>query len=90
VATDVREPDKQKGVEGVMYWWVRESGDPNQPPRAYCLPYQQQLHEQTEQVIKDQKQGSQYVGRRNRAPESVKGLGIGFEKISKLNRHQKK
>lgn len=91
IASEVREPNAQIGEEGVMYWWVQESADRSIPPRIYELPYQLQLHEKGEEVVEQQKQGTQYVGRTTTSSSSSdsKGLGVSFERIKKSERHKK-
>lgn len=90
LATDVREPNPKTGDAGVMYWWLRDSADSHQPPRVYRLPYQVDLHEKSQQVVEQQRNGSQYVATSNgQSPTSV-GEGISFKKISKAQRHKKK
>lgn len=89
IATEVHEPDRSQGDEGIMYWWVRESGDTKQPPRVYQLPYQVKIHETAQQVVQEQKQGAQYVGKSASAADSKNGRGISFEKISKASRYKK-
>ncbi len=90
IATDVHEPDQKTGQQGIMYWWVRDSSSLNEPPRVYQLPYEAEVHKKTEQVIEQQKKGSQYVGRKIQSNSSSSGSGVSFEKISKSNRHKKK
>lgn len=89
IATDVYEPDQKTGRQGIMYWWIRDSSNMNQPPRVYQLPYEADIHKITEQVIEQQKKGGQYVGRKTKSHSSSKGSGVSFEKISKSNRHKK-
>ena len=87
IATDVREPNKQTGDPGIMYWWVRESSDPTQPPRVYELPYKVEMQHKTEEVIHQQKQGAQYIGKK---PNNSSGTsGVSFEKISKASHFKK-
>ncbi len=90
IATNVREPNKQKGDLGIMYWWVRESSDLTQPPRVYELPYKAELQQKTETVIKQQKEGAQFVGKRPSNGGNNGASGISFKKISKAGRHKKK
>lgn len=90
VATQVQEPNKQTGEKGVMYWWVRDSTNPDLPPRVYQLPFQSNMHEQTAQIIEEQKKGGLYVGRKSQDFASSRGQGISFEKISKASQHKKK
>ena len=90
IATDVHEPNQKTGQQGIMYWWVRDSSSLNEPPRVYQLPYEAEVHKKTEQVIEQQKKGSQYVGRKIQSNSSSSGSGVSFEKISKSNRHKKK
>ena len=89
IATDVHEPDKKKGTEGVMYWWLRDSSNLDQPPRVYQLPYEPETHKQSQQVIEEQKKGNLYVGRKNEQAGATGGLGVSFEKISKASRLKK-
>lgn len=89
IATNVREPNKQTGDPGIMYWWVRESSDISQPPRVYELPYKAEMQHKTEEVIKQQKQGAQYIGKKPSDSTSAGSSGVSFEKISKA-RHFKK
>jgi hypothetical protein len=89
IASEVREPDSSTGDPGVMYWWVRESGDNSEPPRVYELPYRSELHEQGEQVVQEQKNGAQFIGRRESSAASAQGIGVSFERISKVKRHSK-
>ncbi len=86
IATNVREPNKQTGDKGIMYWWVRESRDLTQPPRVYQLPYKAELQQLTETIVKEQKEGAQYIGKKPAKGNS----GISFKKISKKSQHQKK
>ncbi len=55
IASDVREPDQKTGEKGVMYWWLRDSANVDQPPRAFQLPYEPEAHKKSEQVIEEQK-----------------------------------
>jgi hypothetical protein len=87
IATEVHEPDLRNGDEGVMYWWVRESGNPEQPPRVYQLPYQVEMHEKAQEVAQQQKQGVQYVGKS--VSYRLEFRIWGFERISKSNRYKK-
>lgn len=89
LAAEIVEPNKQTGDKGVMYWWVRESDDPGRPPRVYQLPYVTEVHQQAVEVIDEQRQGAQFVGRQSGSPYSGTSLGVTFEKISKSARHQK-
>lgn len=57
IAAHIREPNKQTGDPGIMYWWIRESSDLTQPPRVYELPYKAEMQRKTEEVIKQQKLG---------------------------------
>lgn len=90
VATDIQEPNKKTGEQGVMYWWVRDGDHPQRPPRVFRLPYQADMHQQTEQIIQDQEKGSLYRGRKARNVSASRGQGISFEKISKAGILQKK
>ncbi len=89
IAADVQEPNAQTGAEGKLYWWLRDSAHPDSSPRAYELPYQEELHEKSTQVLEDQKSGGQYLGKIVGSSNGGKGLGISFEKISKSALHQK-
>jgi hypothetical protein len=89
IASEVQEPDPRRGIEGGMYWWVRESDNLQQPPRVYQLPYQEEIHQQADNVIKEQEQGAQYVGRRGEAGAQSGGFGVSFERISKSSRYKK-
>ena len=90
IASDVHEPNQKTGEEGVMYWWIIDSANSQQPPRVYQLPYEAEVHKKTDQIIEQQKKGSQYVGRKTERSSSSAGSGVSFEKISKSNRHKKK
>jgi hypothetical protein len=89
IATDVREPDRKTGDTGVMYWWLRDSADSDQPPRVYRLPYRAELHEKSQQVLQQQQAGSQYVATTTGRSAESAGLGVSFRKISKARRHKK-
>jgi len=89
IAADVHEPNQKTGEQGVMYWWIRDSVKRDQPPRVFQLPYKSELHKKGEQVIQEQKKGSQYVARKTGGSSSRTGLGVSFEKIRKSD-HQKK
>lgn len=89
IAADVIEPNKQTGEEGIMYWWIRDSGDVSRPPRVYRLPYVNEVHEQAAGVLQQQRQGAQFVGQASGNPYSSANLGIRFQKISKATRHAK-
>lgn len=89
LATEAREPDKTRGDKGVMYWWVREGGKPDQPPRVYQLPYQPDLHKKALQVVQEQEQGAQYVGEAAKTADNNWEMGISFNRVSKSSRHKK-
>ncbi len=89
IASEVHEPDAGSRDQGVMYWWVRESNNPQQPPRVYQLPYQVDAHEQAEKVLQEQKQGAQYVGKTGSSVQQTSGVGVSFERISKSSRYKK-
>jgi hypothetical protein len=89
IASEIREPNKQTGETGVMYWWVKEGGTGSQPPRVYQLPYMQDMHKKADQVIKEQKQGAQYLGKKTINASKGNGFGLSFEKISKASRFKK-
>ncbi len=89
IATNVREPNKQTGDIGIMYWWVRESSDLTQPPRVYELPYKLEMHQTTEDVIKKQKEGAQFIGQKSSDSSSQGGKGFSFKQISKTSRYKK-
>ncbi len=89
LATEVHEPNQKEGEKGVMYWWVRDSVNEVKPPRVYQLPYQPEVYKKTEQVIEEQKRGSQYIGRTIKSDSSNIAEGVNFEKISKSDRYKK-
>lgn len=89
IASDVYEPNQKTGEPGVMYWWVKDSENIDQPPRVYELPYQPETHKKTEQVIEEQKKGSLYLGRKTEGSSSSNSQGVSFEKVSKSTRHKK-
>lgn len=89
IATNVREPNKQTGDLGIMYWWVRESSDLTQAPRVYELPYKAEMQQKTEDVIKQQKEGAQFIGKKPSNSSSPGSKGVSFQKISKAGRHKK-
>ena len=89
IATNVREPNKQTGDLGIMYWWVRESSDLTQPPRVYELPYKAEMQKITEEVVKKQKEGAQFIGKKSSNASSQGSKGVSFKQISKSKRHKK-
>ena len=89
IASEVQEPNAKTGEPGVMYWWVRDSEDPQAPPRIFQLPYEAQVHEKTEQVIEEHNKGSVYVARKQPGAAGGNGLGISFEKVSKADLYKK-
>jgi hypothetical protein len=90
IASEIVEPNKQTGDDGVIYWWVRDRSDLSLPPRVYQLPYQSAMHEQGEQVLEEQQKGSVYIGKkRQQQGGGAPGMGVSFEKISKASRMQK-
>lgn len=89
IASNVREPNKQTGDLGIMYWWVRESRDLTQPPRVYELPYKADMQKISEDVVKRQKEGAQFVGKRPSNASSQGSKGVTFKQISKSKRHKK-
>lgn len=89
IATEIREPNQQTGEQGVLYWWVRDSAKLNQPPRVYQLPYHLELHKKGEQVITEQKKGSQYLGRKTGDSSTSTGTSVNFEKIRKSEQYHK-
>lgn len=88
ISSDVREPNKKTGEAGHLYWWVRDSANVDAEPRAYKLPYREKLHQESVNVLKEQKKGGQYVGRQ-KGNSSGESLGLGFEKISKSSLYKK-
>jgi len=90
IATEVREPDRKTGDAGVMYWWLRDSAERDQPPRVYRLPYRADLHEKSQQVLQQQRAGSQFVASTTGQSAASAGQGVSFKKISKARRHKKK
>ena len=89
IASEVKEPNSKTGEPGEMLWWIRESHDLNIPPRVYRLPYTPEIHESSQQVIKEQGEGSQYVGKTSPSSSGAEGVSVDFEKISKSQRHKK-
>ncbi len=90
IAAEVIEPNKSTGEPGVMYWWIRESGDLERPPRVYQLPYVNQVHQQAAEVLNEQKKGGQFIGRQSGDRHSDGKLGISFDRLSKSSLHQKR
>ncbi len=46
VSGHIMQPNKHKGTEGAIYMWVIDlTRDADRTPRAYKLPYAEQLHE---------------------------------------------
>ena len=89
IASEVQEPNPKTGDAGFMYWWVRDSADPQAPPRAYELPYRQALHKESTEVLEQQKKGAQFVGKKMKSSGGSEGIGIGFEKINKSDIYKK-
>ncbi|MBL7002638.1 MAG: hypothetical protein ISR69_01255 [Gammaproteobacteria bacterium] len=89
ISTYIREPNRQTGDAGIMYWWVRESADSHIPPRVYELPFKKEMKKKTEDVIKQQKQGAQFIGKKPSTASSKGSEGVSFEKISKSATHTK-
>ncbi len=82
LASEIREPDKKTREPGVIYWWLRDLDHPESPPRAYRLPYDARLHEQSARVLEEQGKGASWVGRPSReGAASGRGLGVDFEKM---------
>jgi hypothetical protein len=62
VSEYIVQPDKQRGTEGAIYVWVIDLGeDAESEPRAYRLPYIEQLHEDIVTATAD---GRQKIGKR--------------------------
>lgn len=89
IASDVLEPNKQTGHPGIMYWWVKNNTNLQQPPRVFQLSFDSEMHKEIQNIIEEQKKGSLYVGRKKETSLSDSGLGVSFEKISKAERHKK-
>jgi len=92
IASDIREPDSKNNQPGIIYWWLRDSGKPDQPPRLFQLPYRTSLHEKTVQVIKAQKSGGRYIGQKSTesgVQGAVNSAGYKFEKAKQDERFQK-
>lgn len=64
LATSVTEPDKTTGHKGVIHLWATSlDGDhPADEPRAYELPYDQALHSQLEDAMKNMRKGMLQLG----------------------------
>jgi hypothetical protein len=82
-------PDKHKGTDGAIYLWViDQTADADRRPRAYRMPYHEQLHEE---IIEAQSSGKPQLGKRveqvttrgDSQSEGQPGTGIEFEDIVK-------
>lgn len=64
LASSVTEPDKTTGKQGVIHIWATSlDGDyPADEPRAYELPYEQELHGQLEDALKNMRKGVLQLG----------------------------
>jgi len=93
VSKYVVQPDKQKGSEGAIYMWVIDlAKDADHIPRAYQLPYKEELHEE---LVTAAKRGDVQRGRRvsqptNDANEEEISSGIKFESMPKAQLPRKK
>jgi len=62
VSQHIVQPDKQRGTEGAIYVWVIDLDEQvESEPRAYRLPYIEQLHEDIVTATAD---GKQKIGKR--------------------------
>lgn len=74
VSQHIVQPDKHKGTAGVIHMWVIDlTGEGGQPPRAYQLPYTEQLHRQ---IITATDSGRPQKGRRSKQPAGNNTPGI--------------
>ena len=89
IASEVIEPDHSSGEPGRMYWWVKESAQAGRPPRVYELPYVQQVHQQSAEVLQAQQEGAQFIGHQQGSGHGAESLGIRFERLSKSALHRK-
>ena len=56
VSQHIVQPNKQQGTDGEIYVWVIDLGDQDSgEPRAYRLPYIEQLHEDIMEAVADDK-----------------------------------
>ena len=74
VSKYIQQPDKQTGSEGSIYLWVVDlTQDNEQQPRAYRLPYVEQLHADVEAAAASKKQK---IGKRvEKQPGTRSGKG---------------
>lgn len=62
VGKHIVQPGKQSGTEGAIYIWVTDlAAAAGEEPRAYRLPYIEQLHED---IVKATRKGQRKIGRR--------------------------
>jgi len=92
VSRYVVQPSKQKGTAGAIYLWVIDlAEDADHMPRAYQLPYKEELHEE---LITATKRGGEQKGKRvAQSTEDVEGessTNIRFESMPKTRPPRKK
>ena len=78
VAKYIEQPDKQKGSEGSIYLWVIDLTQENdQQPRAYRLPYVEQLHADVEEAAASKKKKiGKRVAQRNITESAENGASM--------------
>ncbi|MEM7562659.1 MAG: hypothetical protein AAF353_06370 [Pseudomonadota bacterium] len=59
----VVEPNVREAEPGYVYIWIRDLAEADSLPRAYRLPYGEQLHQRIDEVIKAQGRGKRYAGK---------------------------
>lgn len=76
LASSVTEPDKTTGEKGVIYVWATSLEDdyPADEPRAYELPYEQTLHSQLEDALKNMRKGVLQLGEATTVDENGKQI----------------
>ena len=67
IAAEVREPRKYGEGDGGIFIWARPTGVPEEPPRAFRLPYSKTLHKRVTQATGELRKGRGQTGRTERA-----------------------
>lgn len=84
-ASVIDEPDQEKGSKGQIFVWASElkGSFPSSEPRAYVLPYDQEVHSSLEDALRNMRNGVVELGAKKSREAGTKNAdfryGIGDE-----------
>lgn len=79
-ASVIQEPDQESGSKGHIFVWASELEDsfPADEPRAYLLPYDQEVHSSLEDALRNMRNGVVELGARKAKKAGTKNADFRF------------